>query len=92
MTDDWAREILQSMDWVKHKRTFGKTEPYPELLAEERLIFQEFIATVVYDHDILSGLIIKIDQALLSYVSPGKHTFNLEPTTFQKANNGCICR
>ena len=80
------------MDWVKLNRTFGKIEPYPELLAEEILIFQKFIATVVDDHDILSGLIIKLDQALLSYVSPGKHTFNLEPKMFQKANNGCICR
>ena len=80
------------MDWVKRKGTFGKIEPYPELLAEERLSFQKFIANVVYDHDILSDLIINLDQELLSYVSPGKHTFNLEPKTFQKANNGCICR
>ena len=29
LTDDWARGILQSMDWVKRKGTTGKIEPFP---------------------------------------------------------------
>ena len=44
LTDNWARRILQSMDWV---RLIGKMEPSPQLLAEERFTFVKPIATVV---------------------------------------------
>ena len=87
LTDDWARGILQPIDWVKRKRTTGKIEPSPQLLAEERFIFQKTIATVVYDHDIPSDLINSLDQTLLHYVSPGKYSFNLKrgPKCYNKA-------
>ena len=75
---DWAWFILQSMDWIKYKRTAGKIEPAPKLLAEERFTFQKSIATVVYDHDISSDLFISPDQTTLCYLYPGKYTFNLK--------------
>ena len=36
LTEDWARGILQSMDWVKRKATTGKVEPSTQFLAEEK--------------------------------------------------------
>ena len=38
LTNDWARGILQSIDWVKRKGTAGKIEPFLKLLAKERFI------------------------------------------------------
>ena len=72
LTEDWARGILRSMNWVKRKATTGK------FLAEERFTFQEAISTYVYDHDIPTDLIINLDQTPVSYVSPGKYTFNMK--------------
>ena len=36
LTEDWARGILRSMDWVKRKATTGKVEPSTQFLAEEK--------------------------------------------------------
>ena len=78
LTEDWARGILRSMDWVKRKATTGKVEPSTQFLAEEKFTFQKAISTYVYDHDIPTDLIINLDQTPLSYVSPGKYTFNMK--------------
>ena len=78
LTEDWARNMLQSMNWVKRKGTTGKVEPSVQLLAEEKFTFQKSISTVVYDHDIPADLIINLDQTPLSYVSPRKYTFNFK--------------
>ena len=78
LTEDWARGILQSMDWVKRKATTGKVEPSAQFLAEGKFTFQKAISTYVYDHDIPTDLIINLDQTPLSYVSPGKYTFNMK--------------
>ena len=78
LTEDWARGILRSMDWVKRKATTGKVEPSTQFLAEEKFTFQKAISTYVYDHDIPPDLIINLDQTPLSYVSPGKYTFNMK--------------
>ena len=67
-----------SMDWVKHKATTGKVEPSSQFLAEEKFTFQKAISTYVYDHDIPTDLIISLDQIPLSYVSPGKYSFNMK--------------
>ena len=40
------------------------------------MTFQKNISKVVYEHDIPSELIINLVQTPLSYVSPGKYTFN----------------
>ena len=78
LTEDWGRGILRSMDWVKRKATTGKVEPSTQFLAEEKFNFQKAISTYVYDHDIPTDLIINLDQTPLSYVSPGKYTFNIK--------------
>ena len=78
LTEDWARSILRSMDWVKRKATTGKVEPSTQFLAEEKFTFQKAISTYVYDYDIPTDLIINLDQTPLSYVSPGKYTFNMK--------------
>ena len=62
LTEDWARGILRSMDWVKRKATTGKVEPSTQFLAEEKFTFQKAIFTYVYDHDIPTNLIINLDQ------------------------------
>ena len=36
------------------------------------------ISRVIYEHDIPSEIIIKLDQTPLSYISTGKYTFNIE--------------
>ena len=65
LTEDWARVILRSMDWVKRKAT-----------TFEKFTFQK--AIYVYDHDIPTDLIINLDQIPLLYVSSGKYTFNMK--------------
>ena len=62
MTDNWARGVLKSMDWVKRKGITGKVKTLcPILIAEEKLTFQRAISTVVYNHDItaLSSTLIR---------------------------------
>ena len=78
LTEDWARGILRSMDWVKRKATTGKVEASTQFLAAEKFTFQKAISTYVCDHDIPTDLIINLDQTPLSYVSPGKYTFNMK--------------
>ena len=71
LTDRWARNVLHSMEWVKRKGTTGKIEP------SLKFTFQRAISTAVFEHDIPTSLIVNLDQTPLSYVSPGKYTFNL---------------
>ena len=75
LTEDWARNVLKSMEWVKKKGTTGKTEPSDGFLAEEKFTFQRAISTAVLENDIPRDLIINLDQTPLGYVSPGKYTF-----------------
>ena len=78
LIDDWARGVLESMDWVKRKGTTGKVEPSAQFLAEEKFTFNRAISTVIYNHDIPAHLVINLDQRPLSYVSPRKCTFNFK--------------
>ena len=66
LTDNWARSILQSMDSINFKESNGKTETSPKLVAEEEFTFQKSIATVIYDHDIPSDLIINLEHPFLT--------------------------
>ena len=75
LTEDWARNVLKSMEWVKRKGTTGKTEPSDGFLAEEKFTFQRAISTAVLENDTPRDLIIDLDQTPLGYVSPGKYTF-----------------
>ena len=76
LTEGWARRVLASMNWTKRKGTTGKVDPSEQLLQEEKLTFQKNIATIVVEHDIPEDLILNLDQTPLSYLSPGKYTFN----------------
>ena len=76
LTDSWARHVLESMKWTKRKGTTGRVEPSQQFLDEEKLTFQRNISTIIEDHDIPKDLILNLDQTPLSYVSPGKYTFN----------------
>ena len=74
LTDNWARGVLKSMDWVKRKGITGKVEPSAQFLAEEKFTFQRAILTVVYNHDI-SGL--TLSSTLIRHLL---HTYPLEST------------
>ena len=58
------------------KGTTGKIEPSKRFLVEKKLAFQGRIALIIAEHDITKELILNLDQTPLSYVSPGKYTFN----------------
>ena len=45
LTDNCAKGILQSIDWVKCKEATGKIKPSPQHVAKERFTFQISIAT-----------------------------------------------
>ena len=70
LTEGLARSVLKSMDWVKRKGTTGTVEPCSKFLVEKKFTFQRAIAKAVSDHDIPMELILNLDQAPLSYVSP----------------------
>ena len=76
LTDGWARRVLESMKWTKRKSTTGKVEPSQQFLDKEKLTFQRNISTIIEPNDIPKDLILNFDQTSLSYVSPGKYTFN----------------
>ena len=76
LTDSWARHVLESRKWTKKKSTTGKVEPSQQFFDEEKITFQRNISTIIEDHDIPKDLILNLDQTSLSYVSPGKCTFN----------------
>ena len=66
------------MNWAKRNGTTGKIEASKQFLLEEKLTFQKKISDVIFEHDILKELIINLDQTPLSYVSPGKYTFDVK--------------
>ena len=76
LTENWARNVLKSMNWTKRKGTTRKVEPSKKFLEEEKFTFQRRISNVIFDHDVLSALVLNLDQTPLSYVSLGKCTFS----------------
>ena len=78
LIESWARSVLKSMDWMKRKGTTGKVEPCSKFLEEETFTFQRAIATAVSDHHIPMELVLNLDQTPMSYVLPGKYTFDLK--------------
>ena len=76
LTEGWARGVLKPKEWSKRKDTTGKIEPINQFLLEEKLTFQKRIASIIEEHDIPKELILNLDQTPLSYVFPGKYTFN----------------
>ena len=78
LTEDWASGVLKSLNWGKRKGTTGIIEPSKQFLFEEKLIFLKKISGAIFYHDIPKELIVNLDQAPLSYVSPGKYTFDIK--------------
>ena len=76
LTENWACNVLKSMNWTKRKGTTGKVEPSKKFLEEEKFNFQRKISNVILDHDVPPAPVLILDQASLSYVSPGKYTFS----------------
>ena len=56
-------------------------EPCVKFLEEEKLLFQRAISKFVLERDIPIDLVLNLDQAPLSYVSPGKYTFDLKDSS-----------
>ena len=46
-TEDWARHLLKSMEWVKRKRTTSKVEPSEKFLQEEKFSYQREISRII---------------------------------------------
>ena len=78
LIEGWAQNVLKVMYWVKRKGTTAKIEPFPKFLEKEKFTFQRAISKFVSDHYIPLELALSLDQSLLSYVSPGKYTFDLK--------------
>ena len=76
LTEVWARGVLKSMERSERKGTTSKIGSSKQFLLEEKLTFQRHIALIIEEHDIPKELILNLDQTPLSYVSPGKYTFN----------------
>ena len=66
------------MDCVKRKRKTGIVKSYPKFLEEGKFTFQRAISKFASDHDIPRELVFNRDQTPLSYISPGKYTFDLK--------------
>ena len=77
LTDNWARNLWDLWTRLNEKEPVEKSNPPPNFLAEEKFTFQRAISTVVYNYDIPADPVMNLDQTPLSYVSPGKYTFNL---------------
>ena len=62
LTENWARNVLKSMNWTKRKGTTGKVEPSKKFLEEEKFTFQRNISYVILDNDVPSALALNLDQ------------------------------
>ena len=78
LTDGRARDVLKQLKWSKHKGTTSKVDPSPQFLAEEKFTFQRTISTAILENEISAPFFVNLDQAPLSYVSPGKFAFSFK--------------
>ena len=78
LTDRWARVVLKQLKWSKRKGTTSKVDPSPQILAEEKFTFQRAISTAILERNIPAPRLVNLNQAPLSYVSPGKYTFSFK--------------
>ena len=77
-TEDWARHLMKSMEWVKRKGTTGKVERSEKFLQEEKFSYQSEISRIILNRDIPLDLVLNLDQTPQSYVSSGMYTFCLK--------------
>ena len=66
LTENWAHNVLKSMNLTKRKDTTGKGEPSKKFLAEEKSTFQRKISNVILDHDVPSVLALNLGQTPLA--------------------------
>ena len=78
LTDRSARAVLKQLKWSKRKGTTSKVDPSPQILAEEKFTFQRAISTAILERNIPAPRLVNLNQAPLSYVSPGKYTFSFK--------------
>ena len=78
LTEGWVQNLFKVMDWMKRKGTTGKVEPCPKFLEEEKFMFERAISKFDSDPDIALELVLNLDQIPLSFVLPGKYTFDLK--------------
>ena len=78
LTESWAQNLLANMDWVKRKGTTGEVQFCAKFLRDEKFSFQRAISKCVSENDIPLDLVFNLDQISLSYISPGKYTFDLK--------------
>ena len=76
LTENWALSFLKSINLTKRKGLTGKLESFQKFLDEKKFCFQRKISGVILDHDILSELVLNLDQTPLLYFSRGKYTFS----------------
>ena len=51
LTDRWAIDLLDSVEWNKLKGTIGKIKPSPQFLSKEKFTFQRAISAAVLKHN-----------------------------------------
>ena len=73
LTEDWARHLLKSMEWVKRKGTTGKVEPSEKFLQEEKFSYQREISRIILNHDIPLDLVLNLDQTPITCFSKEVH-------------------
>ena len=71
----WARRILNSMDWIKHRGTAAKRTMNPALYDELSFSWKEDIANLMLQHNIPEEPILNLDQTPLGFTSASKLTF-----------------
>ena len=62
LTENWARNVLKSMNWTKRKGTTGKVGSSKKFYEKEKFTFQRKISNVILDHGVPSALVLNLDQ------------------------------
>ena len=60
LTEKWAKEVLEKLQWNKRKGATGKVYPSPQFLAEEKFSFQRNKSALGSEHDIPPCFMINI--------------------------------
>ena len=76
LTENWARGILRSLNYVKRRGTTSKRKISVMLYEEVKFRFQSDISILVRQYNIPPSLVLNFDQTPLSYVSLEKYTFD----------------
>ena len=66
--------------WKKWKRTTEKVEPLEQFPQRGKINISEKNSSLAVKHSIPEGLIINLDQTSVSFITPGKYTFDVGST------------